>query len=101
MENYKLSQPVIEANLDWFSIIFKRPDLQKESYEQRFYGTTQKTTQKIIELIKANPKITRVELAKETGLSEDGVKFNLTKLKKEGIIKRIGPDKGGHWKVKK
>jgi len=24
----------------------------------------------------------------------------LCKLKKEGIIKRIGPDKGEHWEVK-
>jgi len=23
----------------------------------------------------------------------------MSKLKKEGIIKRIGPDKGGHWEV--
>ncbi len=27
-------------------------------------------------------------------------KTQLCKLKKEGIIKRIGPAKGGHWEVK-
>jgi ATP-dependent DNA helicase RecG len=34
-------------------------------------------------------------------ISDDGIKWNLNKLKNEGLIKRVGPDKGGHWKVKK
>ena len=34
-------------------------------------------------------------------ITEDGVKYNLDKLKKEGKIKRIGPDKGGSWEVVK
>ncbi len=44
--------------------------------------TTVKTTQKIISLIKANPKITRKELAEKIGITHDGVKYNLEKLKK-------------------
>ena len=32
-------------------------------------------------------------------LSEDGVKYNLKILQQKGIIKRIGPNKGGYWKV--
>ena len=61
--------------------------------------TTQKTTQKILNLIRENPHITRKELAGLVGLSEEGVKFILNKLKKEKFLKRIGPDKGGHWEV--
>ena len=80
---------------NFFTVTFYRPALKETTQK-----TTQKTAQKIIELIIANQKITRAELAKETGLSEDGIKFNLNKLKKEGILKRIGPDKGGHWEVK-
>ncbi len=57
------------------------------------------TTQKIIDLIKINPQITRKELSKEIGMSEDGIKYNLNKLVREGKLKRIGPDKGGHWEV--
>ncbi|MCK5643737.1 MAG: winged helix-turn-helix transcriptional regulator, partial [Gammaproteobacteria bacterium] len=48
-----------------------------------------------------NPKVTRKELAQITGITEDGVKFHLTRLKENGAIKRIGPDKGGYWKVLK
>ena len=37
MKEYKLQSPQIETDENWFTITFKRPDLQKESYEQRFY----------------------------------------------------------------
>ena len=60
---------------------------------------TQKTTQKIMALIKEDPGITRKRLADMVGISADGIKFNLNKLKKAGLLKRIGPDKGGHWEV--
>ena len=29
----------------------------------------------------------------------DGVKYQIRKLKKEGIINRVGGDRGGHWEV--
>lgn len=36
--------------------------------------TTQKTEEKLIELLKSNPYLTRMELSKELGITEDGVK---------------------------
>jgi len=51
-------------------------------------------------LLKQNPKYSRKALSELIeGITEDGIKYNLDKLKKEGKIKRIGPDKGGHWVV--
>jgi ATP-dependent DNA helicase RecG len=35
IEEYKLEEPLIEVNENWFTIIFKRPELQKESFEGR------------------------------------------------------------------
>ena len=61
--------------------------------------TTQKTTQKILDVLAKNSSATRAELAAATGLTTDGVKWNLDKLKKSGKIRRIGPDRGGHWEV--
>ena len=104
MREYGLEKPRIDANSDWFSIIFKRPDLQKSSFEERkgsSQETTQKTTQKILDLIRVNSAITRQELALGVGISEDGVKFHLANLKKEGLLRRVGPDKGGHWEIVK
>ncbi len=38
-----------------------------------------------------------VELAAMCSLSERQVQRIMTKLKEQGVIRRIGPDKGGHW----
>ena len=57
--------------------------------------------EKIVGAIKVNPFITQSELAKITGLSRRGVEWNLQQLRKNGIILRVGPDKGGHWEINK
>ena len=57
--------------------------------------TTQKTTQIILEQIKLNPFISREDLAEVCGVTTDGIKYNIRKLRESGVIKRIGPDKGG------
>jgi len=32
-------------------------------------------------------------------ITPDGVKYHINKLRKAGIIERVGADKGGYWKV--
>ncbi|MBF0595576.1 MAG: putative DNA binding domain-containing protein [Candidatus Omnitrophica bacterium] len=59
----------------------------------------QKTAQKILEIIAQNKAITRAEIAQATGLSDSGVKKQLKQLQEKGFLRRIGPDKGGHWEV--
>lgn len=62
--------------------------------------TTRKTTQKILAILRRHPSVSRKEIAESLGkITEDGVKYHLDKLKSEGIIRRIGPAKGGHWEV--
>ena len=43
--------------------------------------------------------ITQQQLVKTTGLSRRGIEWQLNQLKAKGIIRRIGPDKGGRWEV--
>lgn len=61
--------------------------------------TTEKTTEKIIRILKERPYATAGQLAEELGLTVDGVDYNIRKLKKQGRIVRIGGDKGGHWEI--
>jgi ATP-dependent DNA helicase RecG len=61
--------------------------------------TTQKTAQKVMGLIRHNPEITRRELAMELGMTDSGIKYHLKKMQAKGLIRRVGPDKGGHWDV--
>ena len=64
--------------------------------------TPQKPTEleeKILALIKEKHSISRTEIAKGLNLSPDTIKEYLERLKKKGLLKRIGPDKGGHWEI--
>ena len=62
--------------------------------------TTQETTQeKIINLIKKNPSITQIEMAKALNLTRDGISYNIKVLKEKGIIERVGSTKNGIWKI--
>ena len=53
----------------------------------------------IFDLIKNNKKITVSVIAKKISVNEKTVKRDIAKLKQKGILKRIGPDKGGYWEV--
>jgi ATP-dependent DNA helicase RecG len=54
---------------------------------------------KILEEIKADGYVSRVKLAEICGISPDGIKWQLKKMLEKGLIRRVGPDKGGHWEI--
>ena len=58
-----------------------------------------KSDLKILEMIKNNPCITIPEFCEQTGMSRSGIKKVLGKLKDKNLIRRVGPDKGGHWEI--
>ncbi|MCX4358437.1 MAG: Fic family protein [Rikenellaceae bacterium] len=59
--------------------------------------TQEITQEKILNAIRNNPHITRRELSALSGRTEDSIKYILQKLTRQGIIKHIGPTKGGEW----
>ena len=60
-----------------------------------------KTATAIINAIIVQPTVTREMLAEQLKVSLSTIKKHLKRFKDLGLIERIGPDKGGHWKVKK
>jgi len=56
---------------------------------------------RILAEIKGNPQVTSETLSARLGISAAKIRVNLTKLKTLGLLRRIGPDKGGHWEVLK
>ena len=105
--NQEKLSPSIMINLKEFKIddkiiIFfnKTEKIKRETTQKTTQRTTQKTTQKILEIIRVNPRVSRRELAKLIdGITEDGIKYHLNKLKEQGVIRRVGPDKGGVWQI--
>ena len=56
---------------------------------------------KILSIIENNPYITQGELSLLIGINPKNIRNNISKLKSAGLFTRIGPDKGGWWKVRK
>ncbi len=54
---------------------------------------------KIIDFIQKEPTISAKELSKLLGISQRKIEDNLSKLKDKGLLRRIGADRGGYWKV--
>ena len=58
-----------------------------------------KTADAIIAFMRADPQITHDLLAAKLGKARNSIIKQIAKLKKTGLIRRVGPDKGGHWEV--
>ena len=54
---------------------------------------------RILALLRQNSTASRREIAATLGTTESTVRYRLDKLRSAGKIARVGPDKGGHWKV--
>ncbi len=57
------------------------------------------TEETIITLIRKTPSISKKEITTQGHLSKKAVDYNINKLKGKGLLRRIGPDKVGHWEV--
>lgn len=55
--------------------------------------------EKIVELLSRDGSLTAVALAARIGITPKAVEKQIARLKADGLIERIGPDKGGHWHV--
>ena len=69
------------------------------SREKSREKTPPKSREKILSLLKGNPSLTQSALAERMGLSVKAIEKNIRQLKAEGRLRRVGPDKGGHWEV--
>ena len=56
--------------------------------------------EKIIDLLSQDGRLSAVALAEKIGISAKAIEKHLANLKADGRIERIGPAKGGYWKVK-
>ena len=70
-----------------------------ETPQKTSQKTPQKTPQKILELIEGNPQITTHEMAAIIGIDRRNIHRNIKKLREQGVLCRVGPDKGGHWEI--
>ncbi|MBN1567414.1 MAG: putative DNA binding domain-containing protein [Acidobacteria bacterium] len=76
----------------------RQPKGRKVS-EKTSEKVSEKTSEKILATLAATPEATIAELTTKLGVTSRTIERNIQKLIAHGRLKRIGPDKGGHWAV--
>ena len=70
-----------------------------KEYEKASERGSEKASVKILEIIRKDSSVSAKKIAEMIGLRVRSVERQLAKIKKEGKIKRVGSDKGGHWEI--
>ena len=91
-------EPIIEEQ-DVYRIEIPYVSTLQNTETESAQKSTQKSTQKIIDMIRENPYVTTQEMAESIGIIRRTVAKHIKSLQERNKIKRIGPDKGGHWEV--
>ena len=60
-----------------------------------------KGQENIVSIIEADPYVSIASIAHESGLSVKTVRNLIDEMRKDNLIVRIGPDKGGYWQLLK
>ncbi len=94
--------PLPEINYEYTGMMisfFTKGKTSEKTSEKASEKTSEKTSEKILRLIDDNFQITINEMVDKIGVSQRSIERNLKKLQGEHKLERIGPDKGGYWKV--
>ncbi len=87
-----------------FVVSFHRPKWEEgeglgEGGQKSKVKSKVKSRVKVIEMITQNPSVTIPEIAAALDMSIPGIEKIIRSLKEEKRLRRIGPDKGGHWEI--
>lgn len=85
-------------------LIFKKNDssitlTEWEKVRNKFGERFGESSEKILELINSDKYVSASAMAEVINISERAVEKQIAKLKELGILKRVGPNKGGYWKI--
>jgi len=94
--NENLPEPVFESRGYLFSVTFKKTNLKTDLKTDLKTLTTE---DQIFSLIVEDNKITLLQIARLINKGLTITKEYVRKLKSEGKIERVGPAKGGYWKI--
>ena len=70
-----------------------------ESIVENIVGNLSAMRGSIVKIIWKHPRATAQSISKEVGIAPRNVQEHLKYLQEAGILRRVGPNKGGHWEV--
>lgn len=85
-------------DIDAYRTSIEEPSI---SWEKTVKGGDKKmkSREKIIALLSEDNTLSAAALAGRIGISSKAVEKHIAKMKADGVLRRVGPDKGGHWQV--
>jgi len=100
MKSAKLKRPVFEPSTFFRVIFYRNPEYTlKRIGERKLTEGLVENQRQMLKWMKKNPLISKKELSKKLGISTTSIDKNISQLKKKGLLRRIGPDKGGRWEI--
>jgi predicted HTH transcriptional regulator len=98
---------VAEALDDVTENVTENPDDVTENLENVTEApddVTENVTEKqrkifLLDILRSNPHIATGQLAERLSITRRTVQRDIAKLKAQGILERVGPDKGGYWNL--
>lgn len=94
-----IKEPVFEERQKGFKVIVYKDTTPVTTPVTTPITTPITTKDRLLLLIKENPKITRENLSNKLDISINTVKEHISKLKKANKLERIGDNRNGYWKV--
>ncbi len=82
-----------------FSFMLRCMKSAVEEMQESNQKSNQKSNRKILAAMHRDPSVTIKGLQDITGLSESGVKKVIRQLRSDGLVRRVGGAKGGHWEI--
>ena len=101
-KEWGLSEPTYKEAGGSFVTVFHGPQLpkgQETGSEKSSEKGSEKSSEKIMAVIREHPAASAQQIADIVGLSARAVEKHLSNLKVKGVLKRVGPDKGGRWEL--
>ena len=91
---------LFEDHETWFRVVLtKRREVTDVHLGEKLGEKLGENRYRIVALMKSRPQISTFELVRSIGISQTAVENNIAWLKKNGYVRHVGPDKGGHWEV--
>ena len=101
MKNMNLQEPEFIADNRDFTVVFRKENKNDviQNYTENYTGLS-RIQREILMKLKENSAYSRRELAAVIeNASLGGVISALSRLQELQIIRRVGPNKGGHWEI--
>jgi len=97
--NPKNLSPKFYSAVGCFVVTLPNLNGSQESSMKSSMKSNMKSDERLLMLLKEFPSASLPRMAEGIGLSVAGVRKVIDKLRAAGRIRRVGPDKGGHWEV--